>query len=168
MKEAERDRLRKHFHVFYGMVFLFLFLIDLLTKFFAAGYLKGAEKTVLLDGILSLVYVENTGMAFGLLKGHRVLFLLICLVFLPFLFRLYTKTPPGRRYAPLRFGLVLIASGALGNAVDRFLRGYVVDFIGLEFIDFPVFNLADCFVVVGSILFAVLVIFFYEEGELHV
>ena len=64
--------------------------------------------------------------------------------------------------------MILVASGAVGNALDRFLRGYVVDFICTDFIDFPVFNLADCYVVIGAILFSVLLLFFYEEGELHV
>ena len=151
-----------------GILTVLLILGDLLTKMLAGSYLKGNPSKPLIPGILSLVYVENTGMAFGLLKGGRFLFLLICALFLPFMFLFYRRIPKTRRYMPLRISAVLVASGAVGNALDRFLRGYVVDFICTDFIDFPVFNLADCYVVGGAILLAVLLMFFYEEGELHV
>jgi len=77
----------------------------------------------------------------------------------------YIKMPQGKVYKFIRFSLVLIISGAIGNLIDRFLRGYVVDFFHATFIDFPVFNVADIYVVVGSIFMAILVTFFLEDDK---
>ena len=76
------------------------------------------------------------------------------------------RIPHGKRYYPLFGCMVLLASGALGNLIDRVWRGYVVDFFYFKLIDFPIFNVADCYVVVSAGLLILLTGFFYQEEEL--
>ena len=78
----------------------------------------------------------------------------------------YNRLPGGRRYTLMRVVAVLLAAGALGNLIDRMRYSYVVDFLYFKLIDFPVFNVADCYVTVGAVLLAVLILFVYKEEEL--
>ena len=80
----------------------------------------------------------------------------------------FLKAPATRRYTFLRFVLALVAAGAVGNMIDRMFNGYVVDFFSFVLISFPVFNVADCYVVVGGILFILVFLFYYKEEELSV
>ena len=163
--QGYKDRLRM---IIPDVIFVLVLLFsDQFTKQLAVDRLMGAGVVSLIPGVMELIYVENTGMAFGLLKGGRIIFLVICMVFLPFLWWFHSIIPAGKRFLPLRICLILITAGALGNAMDRLLRGYVVDFFQTAFIDFPVFNLADCYVVVGAFLLVFMMLFVYKEGELH-
>ena len=75
--------------------------------------------------------------------------------------------PNDKKYLPLFFCVVLLASGAVGNVIDRVLRGFVVDFLYFELIDFPIFNVADCYVVVSAALLILLTGFFYKDEDLE-
>lgn len=86
----------------------------------------------------------------------------VLVVVLLFLARL----PWEKRFFPLFACMVLLASGALGNLIDRAMRGFVVDFFYFKLIDFPIFNVADCFVVVSAACLILLVGFFYKDEEL--
>ena len=72
----------------------------------------------------------------------------------------------GKRYFPMQCTIVLIAAGAVGNLIDRLLHGYVVDFFYFKLIDFPIFNVADCYVVIAAFFAVVLIGFYYKEEEL--
>ena len=76
------------------------------------------------------------------------------------------KLPFTRRYLPLRVCMVLLVSGALGNVIDRVMHRYVVDFFYFKLIDFPVFNVADIYVTVGTFILAFLLLFYYKEEDL--
>lgn len=76
-----------------------------------------------------------------------------------------TKMPKTKEYRKLRVTFVLILSGAVGNIIDRALRGYVVDFFEFTFIKWPVFNMADIYVVVGTIVMAVIIMFFMKDEK---
>ena len=78
----------------------------------------------------------------------------------------YNRLPEGRRFLPLRLVGTLLTAGAIGNMIDRTLNSFVVDFLYFKLIDFPVFNVADCYVTVGAALLAVLILFYYKEEEL--
>ena len=69
-------------------------------------------------------------------------------------------------FSIIQFLLVLLAAGALGNLVDRLRFGYVVDFIQFEFMDFPIFNIADCYVTVSALLLVVILLFFIKEEDI--
>ena len=73
--------------------------------------------------------------------------------------------PAGKRYLPLMCSLFLLVSGAVGNMIDRLTQKYVVDFLYFKLIDFPIFNVADCYVVIGCILFGILILFYYKDQE---
>ena len=88
----------------------------------------------------------------------------LCLLIV-FLLWILSRIPDQNRYLPMRVGVVWILAGAAGNLIDRMFRGYVIDFIYFELIDFPLFNAADVFVVCGAFLFAFLCVFFYRKEE---
>ena len=142
-----------------------LTLADQLTKLLAIRRLKSQASIVLIPTVLELFYLENRGMAFGLFQGKIPFFVIMCLVFFCAFLYAWIKIPKNRYYAPLTAVLYVLVSGALGNFIDRIFRGYVVDFIYVSLIDFPVFNLADVYVVCGGILLLLLVCFYYKDDD---
>lgn len=144
---------------------LLLTFFDQYTKLLAMTKLAGRDSLVLIKGVLELKYLENTGIAFGLLEGKRLFFLLICLLFFALGIYLFVRIPKEQYYLPLFVILFVMQSGAAGNFIDRVCRGYVVDFIYFSLIDFPIFNLADIYVVCGSILLVLFVCLKYKEED---
>ncbi len=153
----------------YFLTVRFLFALDQWTKSLAVKHLKGHGPHVLLDGIFEFLYSENRGAAFGILQGKQVFFSLIAvLVLLAVIYALW-KLPVTKKYLPMILCLLLIASGAAGNLIDRLSEGYVVDFLYFSLIDFPIFNVADCYVTVSTVLLFVLLFFgFYSDEDLAV
>ncbi len=149
------------------LLFCFLIVFDQFTKQKAVSELMGHESFALWKGVFELTYSENQGAAFGLLQGHQTLFLLVAaLVFAAVLYLLLTLPEKGR-YWPLVLCLTFIASGAAGNLIDRLSQGYVVDFLYFKLIDFPIFNVADCYVTCATgILFLLLFFGYYSEEEI--
>lgn len=134
------------------MLFTFLFMIgavvlDQLSKHLVLTHLVPVGSYPLWEGVLHFTYVENTGAAFGMLKDHRWVFLIIStLAILAIVaYILYIKPQSWVE----RVALASIAGGGIGNMIDRVYRGFVVDFIDVTCIDFYVFNIADSFVCVG-------------------
>ena len=122
-------------------------LADCLTKLLAVSRLKGEDPVPFVGGVLRFSYVENRGAAWGMLENHRWVFMLFSAVaIVVIVIYLIRRDPP----LSLFLSLSLILSGGVGNMIDRTFRGYVVDFIEFYLFEFPVFNLADCFVVVGA------------------
>lgn len=140
--------------------------LDQWTKALAVERLRGQEPFVLIEGVFELFYSENRGAAFGMLQGKQSLFFLIAAaVLLAAVFAL-VRMPAGKRFLPLTACLFLLVSGAAGNMIDRLSQGYVVDFLYFKLIDFPIFNVADCYVVIATFLLIILVCFVYSEEEL--
>lgn len=128
-----------------------VFALDYITKVFVKNTLAVTGESVsVLPGILSFRFVANTGAAFSLGEGMGLAFAAFAvLVVIAIAFYLLTA----RKVSKLEtFALGLVAGGAIGNAADRVVLGYVVDFIATDFIDFPVFNVADIGVTVGVAL----------------
>ena len=146
---------------------LLLTFLDQYTKYLAQRFLADRSSHVLIQGVLELKYLENTGIAFGLLEGKRVLFLVICILFFFLGVYLFIKIPKETYFIPLFLILFLMLSGAAGNFIDRVWRGYVVDFIYFSLIDFPTFNVADIYVVVATIGLFILFLFVYKEKDLE-
>ncbi|MBE6599081.1 MAG: signal peptidase II [Ruminococcaceae bacterium] len=126
---------------------------DQLTKHLAVTHLMGKESYPFWENILHFTYVENRGAAFGMLKDHRWVFMLLStaaiIAVLIWLFKDKTMGPW------FRCAAALIVGGGVGNMIDRILLGYVVDFIDVVCIDFYVFNVADSCVCVGCGMFLV-------------
>ena len=123
---------------------------DILTKIFAVKNLAPVYSIEVIKNLLSFTYVENKGIAFGMFSGGRFVFIAVTLVILFLVLTIIFKPPKEKRSVFLKSGGALVVSGAIGNLVDRILYGYVVDFIEVKFIDFPVFNVADIAVCVGA------------------
>lgn len=144
---------------------LLLTILDQWTKALARFYLAEKPSFILISGVLELKYLENTGVAFGLFAGKRVFFLVICLLFFLAGIYLFLKIPKTPYYFPVLGVLFLMESGAVGNFIDRIYRGYVIDFIYFSLIDFPIFNLADIYVVCGCIFLVLLICFKYQDED---
>ena len=141
------------------LVAICLLAVDQLTKFWAYEFLRVKGPVVLIPGAFEFSYLENRGAAFGMLQGKVWLLAAITVITVAVILYLYHKIPDTKRYWLLRTCCTLILAGAVGNFADRCLRGFVVDFLYFRLIDFPVFNVADCYVVVGCITAACLLIF---------
>ena len=125
--------------------------LDQISKALVLRYLYEGQVT-LIKGVLDFTYVENRGMAFGLLSDHRWVFMVLSVVGIGLVgFYLYRYT----RTTLSRVGLALIVGGGIGNMIDRVSLGFVVDFIDFCAFDFWVwvFNVADACVCVGAALF---------------
>lgn len=138
--------------------------IDQLTKWVAVITLKNAAAVELIPQVLGFRYVENRGAAFGILQGQRVLFLIFTGVVMAAILALllFGKF---RKYPLFNISATLIVAGGLGNFIDRLIHGYVVDFIEVLFFEFPVFNVADCYVVIGSVLLFIFFFFMYDDKK---
>lgn len=150
----------------FGLLTAILIAFDQWTKSLAWNELRINGPFVLLDGIFELLYSENRGAAFGILQGKRWFFLLVAAAVVVVVALFLTKLPSERRYYPLFGCMVLLVSGAVGNVIDRLVRGFVVDFLYFSLIDFPIFNVADCYVVIAACGLILLTAFFYKDEEL--
>ena len=137
--------------------------LDQRLKAFAVHSLKGRPGIVLIPGILELGYVENKGMAFGLLQGKSLALAVVSLLFVGFAVWLFIVIPSGKKSIPFLASVILLAAGALGNMVDRLRLGYVIDFIDPVFLDWFVFNIADAGVTCGTALLMIHLLF--GKGE---
>lgn len=142
-----------------------LVFADQITKLTAFNHLAGKAPFVIIDGVFEFSYVRNEGMAWGMLAGQRLFFIIVTVLILAVIVYAYARTPWTGKYAPLLFIEILGCSGALGNFIDRCLNGYVHDFIYFKLIDFPVFNIADCYVVIAGILLVFVSFFVYKEEK---
>ena len=150
-----------------AVVMLVMLLADQFTKYLAITRLKGSPAVVLIDGVLELQYVENTGMAFSLFRDKKIFILLMgCIVMAVILFFLF-RIPDSRRFRIVHILFAALIAGALGNIIDRIRFDFVVDFISFVLIHYPVFNVADCYIVVSAILLFILFMFVYKEEELE-
>lgn len=139
--------------------------LDQATKYVALTNLKPIGSTVFIKGFLDFTFVENRGVAFGMFSGQRWFILLLTAVITVALLYYYNKLPRTKEYQLVRMVMLLIFSGAIGNMIDRIFRGYVVDFFEFSFFRFPVFNIADIYVVVGVCILAFLILFVIKEPE---
>lgn len=138
-----------------------LVLIDLILKKDMAARLAGGRRITVIDGILSLRYVENHGAAFSILEGHSYLFIIFAVVFLIALGIWFYRAPYQKNIAAI---LSLIAAGAIGNLYDRIVFGYVRDFFEFDFMNFPVFNVADIYITLAAVWIIIYLLFDSEKG----
>lgn len=130
---------------------LVLLGLDQLIKWWALENLAGNPSIDIIPGVFRLSYVENRGAAFGILQGKTIFLAIMSLIIVVALVYFYRCIPQSKGYWMLRTAYILILAGALGNQIDRLFRGYVVDMFEFYWFRFPVFNMADCFIVVGGI-----------------
>ncbi|MCR4956315.1 MAG: signal peptidase II [Lachnospiraceae bacterium] len=141
--------------------------IDQITKFFATEFLKGSNGFNIIPNVLKLFYLENFGAAFGILQNAKIFFVIITVLLLGFFVFLFIKLPDDKKYNHLRVVLTFFISGAIGNLIDRLVHTYVTDFIYLELINFPVFNVADIYVTCSCVYLAYLILFYYKDEDFN-
>ncbi len=146
---------------------LALLVLDQFTKYLAIVRLKGNQAYVLIDGALELQYLENRGSAFGMLQNQKVFILFVGFVFLAMILLFLLKLPQQKKYCVVHILLSFIIAGGVGNMIDRIRFDYVVDFISFVLIDYPIFNVADCYIVCGTIVLFILFLFVYKEKDLE-
>ena len=136
--------------------------LDQWTKALTLANIPLYGEVPVIDGLFHFTYVQNTGAAFSSFEGQQWLFALVFALFTAGIIWEYFKKSMG--FLPFeRWCMVAIWAGGLGNMIDRVRLGYVVDMIRTEFMDFPVFNVADCFITCGCIALVVSLIFFNKE-----
>ena len=150
--------------LYYALFSLFVVAADQFAKYLTVAYIPLHADIPFLPGLLQLTYVQNTGAAFSTFEGQQWLFALIFLVFTGMVLYEYFKKP--MRFTKLeRFCIAAIYGGGLANMLDRVRLGYVVDMFDLQFISYPVFNIADCCIVCGCIMGAIYYLWLYEKYD---
>ncbi|MBR5517965.1 MAG: signal peptidase II [Clostridia bacterium] len=122
-----------------------------------------APSVTVIDKVLDFSYVGNEGVAFGMLQHNKLLLILLCIVILAVIGYIIYKTKPESMLEKVSYGMII--GGAIGNVYDRIAHGFVIDFIDVKFIDYPTFNIADCFVVVGAVMLCIFVLFFDKKED---
>ena len=163
MKDKNTKSIQSYLLAVLGCIVLIV--LDQFTKWLAVVHLKDQEPFVIWKGVFKLEYLENRGAAFGIMQDRQILFAVGAVVIVCLIGFIYGRMPHTSRYYLLRICAVMICAGAIGNMIDRLRLNYVVDFFYFELINFPIFNIADCYVVVACILFAFAILFYYKEDE---
>ena len=136
--------------------------LDQYTKYLTVAHIAQYADVPFIPGCLGFTFVKNTGAAFSSFEGQQWLFALIFAVFTVAILWEYFKKP--MPFTTLeRFCIAAIYGGGLGNMIDRVRLGYVVDMIETKFMDFPVFNVADCFICCGCVLLLISLMFWNKD-----
>ena len=143
-----------------------LVALDQITKFIVRTSFTLYESHPLIKNVFYLTYIQNTGIAWGMFKNGRTIFLILTVLVLLVCACFYAKIPEDKRFTPIRVCLVFLVSGAIGNMIDRISLRYVVDFFDFRLINFPIFNVADIYVTVSMIVLILLCAFYYHDHEI--
>lgn len=147
----------------YIIIGIFVLGLDIITKLWAEGCLAQVGGIPVISGVFNLTYVENSGVAFGMLRDRRIVFITMSIVILIILGLYFYKSK--NKSVWLKLGTALIFSGSIGNMIERISKGYVVDFLDFCLINFPVFNIADMAVCVGAALLVVHFLFYADDDK---
>ncbi len=139
--------------------------LDQITKYVAEGNLYMKNDIDIIKNVLTLTYLRNNGSAFGMFSGKINAFLVLTVIIVAVITYIVIRMPVTKRYLPMYIVCTMLVSGAIGNFIDRVRFGYVRDFIYFKLINFPVFNVADCYVTISVAIFIVLILFVYKENE---
>ena len=135
---------------------IILLVIDQISKILIVKLIDINQGIEVIKNFFYLIYTHNTGAAFSILTGQRIFLILIAVVILIIIINYIRKNKVKEKLDIISFSLII--GGSLGNLIDRIVRGYVVDFLDFKIFgyDFPVFNLADTFIVVGVFLLLII------------
>lgn len=151
--------------LFYIIGIVILTELDQITKALAESRLMGKPDFKIFGDAFVLSYLRNSGAAWGMLSGKINLFLIFTVIVVLIITYVVINMPAIKKYVPLLITCTLLVSGAVGNFIDRVRFGYVRDFIYFKLINFPVFNVADCYVTASVVLLIILIFFVYKEDD---
>lgn len=144
-----------------AMIVFLIVILDQISKHAAIKYLKGEKPYILIENFLQLEYLENYGAAFGILQNKKMFFVLVTSLVIVGIIVIFVKDS-AQFNKIMNIALAMLLGGTIGNFIDRIRFSYVVDFISVKFFgtyNFPVFNVADMFIVVGTFLIVIMVTF---------
>ena len=153
--------------LFYIIGIAVLTELDQITKVLAESKLMGKPDFKVIGDAFVFSYLRNEGAAWGMLSGKINLFLIFTVIVVLLVTYVIINLPVTKKYVPLLITCTLLVSGAAGNFIDRVRFGYVRDFIYFKLINFPVFNVADCYVTVSVVLLIILILFVYKEDDFN-
>ncbi len=142
-----------------------LVALDQLTKSIITGNYVLYESKPLINDVFSFTYIQNTGIAWGMFKGKINVLLIITALIIILCSYMYHNISEEKGFIAAKVCLIFIISGGIGNMIDRIKLGYVVDFLSFDLINFPIFNVADIYVTVFTILFFILILFKYSDED---
>ncbi|ANZ99918.1 signal peptidase II [Carnobacterium divergens] len=142
--------------IYYYLLALVVLIVDQVTKYLVVQNIELYQVKAFLPGVLSWMYIQNTGAAWSILEGQMWFFYVITTVVIIGVIYIMQKYAKESRLFSM--GLALILAGALGNFIDRIRLGYVVDMVRVELFDFPIFNVADMSLSIGVALIIVYVL----------
>ena len=176
--KKNKHRIKKLLWVLFTSIGVFvLVLIDQVSKTMAIKNLKNNDSITVIKGFFSLTYVENKGAAWGVLSGRISILVIVTIILIPlFIFgmiKLYKNKElldisKLKAVSILHIDIILLLSGAIGNIIDRIVNGYVVDLFQFTFIDFPVFNVADCYITIGAAIFIIIYLFILKDEDISI
>ena len=143
----------------YFLLVIAIVVIDQISKYYAEILLYGKESYKLIEGVFHLTYARNTGAAFSILKDNQMFLKSVTAVVMVFLFFYLLKLTRKNKQIFFKISLAFILGGGIGNLIDRVRFDYVVDYFDFTLINFAIFNVADSFVVVGTMILGYLLIF---------
>lgn len=125
------------------------------------------EPFTIIDKVFKLKLLSNQGAAWGMLQGRVSILSFISIALMGLLVYFFIKIPEDKKFYILRVLFIFVFAGALGNLIDRFYQGYVTDFLYIELIDFPIFNVADVYITFAMFGVFLLIVFIYKEEDLE-
>lgn len=159
-----KNRLKKKILIWDFVCLILLNIIDRLAKY-AAQYFCINENYVLIKDLLEITYIKNAGGALGILNNQKFFFIFISVLFICLITFFLFVMPCDSKFNSLHIWLSFILAGTIGNLADRIIYGSVIDIIYISKINFPVFNLSDIFISVGTILTILTVLFRLKEKD---
>ena len=149
-------------YLIYIIVSLSFIAADIISKYIVTANMPLGSTIPIIENVFHLTHVRNTGAAFSMLSGQRILLILLpILIVTAVVVYVIIKKPTSK---PLLISFSMIVSGGIGNLIDRIKLGYVIDFFDFRLINFPVFNVADIWVTLGAALFIILLLFSKEDN----
>ena len=155
---------KKYKHKYFAVIMCILLIaVDYITKFLAVEFMPKDTTITVIPYLFDFRFLLNEGAAFGMLQNNRWIFMSATVIFLIAGIFYFIRLKSNEKF--LGYVIMLIVSGGIGNMVDRVFTGKVVDFITFGFMDFPSFNVADCCVVIGCILWVLYILFDMLKGR---
>lgn len=147
--------------------FVILVGIDQGTKYLVTQNMELFSSIPVIREVFEIHYIQNPGAAWGILAHSQILFYIVTVIAFIVGVWFYIRCARFKEFLNFRILMVLILAGAMGNFIDRIRFQYVIDFLYFKLIDFPVFNIADCYVTIGFFCLAFLLLFKYTEEDLE-
>ena len=155
---------KKYWYILAPFAIGILVFLDQITKYLARRDLIDGD-FVLIDGVFKLHLLENKGAVWGMFQNSVDFLSIVSIIMTVLIVILFIKIPEGKKYVILRILCISVCAGAIGNLIDRIAMGGVTDFLYIELINFPIFNVADCYITFAMVILLILVIFYYKEDD---